>query len=95
MNRFKKAAISVGIAAFAALPLTAVTQTANAAPAQAATTYVYHYTKCSGKNLYQWNVYRVDYSWYEEVFLGKKDYTYSAWGPLIQYNAPQCSTIYV
>lgn len=95
MNRFKKAAISVGIAALAALPLTAVAQTANAAPAQAATYYTSHYNKCLGGNLYNYYTVRVDYSWAEEVFQGKRDYTYSYWGSLIQAKSPACGYIYV
>jgi len=66
-----------------------------AVAANAATTYTYPQTRCIGSNLYRYTIYRVDYNWYEEVFLGKRDYTYAAWGPLIQYNAPQCGVIYV
>lgn len=69
--------------------------TGTAVASNAATTYTYPQTRCVGTTLYRYYIYHVDYNWYEEVFLGKRDYTYGAWGGVIAYNSPVCRTIYV
>jgi hypothetical protein len=77
-----------------ALTLGSVTigSVANAAPAQAATTYVRYTTGCVGTSLVKFKVVSVDYDWLEEVFGGKHDYSYRT----IVYNYgyyPACGTV--
>lgn len=91
MNKITKALAAVGLA----LPLAIGTSMVGAQAAEAATSYTYHYNKCSGTTLYNYYTVRVDYNWWEETFQGKRDYSYSYWGSVIQYNSPACGTIYV
>jgi hypothetical protein len=89
----KKVLAQVGVAAVLAVPMSAAVNLVGANAAEALTVYTYPGTKCSGPNLYKYTIYRYDYNWVEETFQGKRDYTVGAWGPLVQYNAPQCTGI--